>query len=177
MKRLLSRLLHWELWHFNAIYAPLGFVWMYFVVKAKAFWFFSNVNPTLQFGGFEGESKREMYEQLPAHLYPATVYISPGENVQAALQKIYSAGIAFPFIAKPDIGTQGLLFRKLNTEADFIKYHSFLTADYLVQTFVDLPQEYSLFYIRYPGETKGKITGTDFERLSSGNGRWSFYIS
>jgi hypothetical protein len=55
------------------IYAPLGFLWMYYAIKTRAFWFFSNVNPTLEFSGFEGEPKKEMYDQLPKQLYPNTI--------------------------------------------------------------------------------------------------------
>jgi hypothetical protein len=34
---------------------------------------FSNVNPTLEFSGFDGEPKKEMYNKLPDHLYPETI--------------------------------------------------------------------------------------------------------
>ncbi len=159
MKRFIHRLFHWELWPFEVIYIPLVFVWMYYAIKAKAFWFFSNVNPTLTFSGFEGEPKREMYEQLPVQLYPATIYVSSTEEPIYIAKHVKEAGISFPFIAKPDIGTQGLMCRKINNVNDLLQYHSFISANYVVQTFVDLPEEYSVFYIRYPNEKKGKITG------------------
>ena len=159
LKRFGNTLFHWELWHFNAIYAPLGLIWAYCIAKAGAIWFFSNVNPTLEFGGFEGEAKRQMYEQLPKNLYPATVYVSPADTKKFIREKMEQAGITYPLIVKPDVGTQGLMFRRLATEEELWRYHHFLGADYLIQTFVDLPEEYSLFYIRYPGKKTGKITG------------------
>ncbi len=159
LKRFLNQMFHWELWHFNVIYAPLGFVWMYYVLKARTFWYFSNVNPTLLFSGFEGESKHEMYEQLPAELYPTTIYISPHENLAQIIGKIKEANILFPLVAKPVVGTQGLMFRRLSNEDELQQYHRHSEGDYLIQSFVDLPEEYSVFYIHYPNEEKGKITG------------------
>ncbi|MDQ2753691.1 MAG: hypothetical protein M3R72_11780 [Bacteroidota bacterium] len=159
MKRFIRRLFYWELWPFNIIYAPLGIVWLYYAIKARAFWFFSNVNPTLTFSGFEGESKREMYEQMPRNLYPSTVYVSAAEEPIYIAKHLQEAGISFPFIAKPEIGTQGLMCRKINDMNELLRYHSFINANYVIQTFVDLAEEYSVFYIRYPNEKRGKITG------------------
>jgi hypothetical protein len=34
-------------------------------MKARAFWYFTPVNPTLVFAGFEGAAEKEMYDQLP----------------------------------------------------------------------------------------------------------------
>ena len=159
LKRFINRLLHWELWPFIIIYAPLGAVWLYYGIKARAFYFFSNVNPTLEFGGFEGEGKQEMYEQLPSELYPATLYVSPSDEMEQVFCKVKQAGLSFPFIVKPNIGTQGLMFRKLNNKEELLQYHQYVGDDYLIQALVDLPEEYSVFYICYPGEKKGKITG------------------
>ena len=175
LKRFVHRLSHWELWPFNLIYAPLVFVWIYYVIKAKAVWYFSNVNPTLTFAGFEGERKKEMYRQLPAGLYPSTVYVSAQEEPMYITSHLKEANISFPFIVKPDVGTQGLLFRQINTINELLEYHAFLSADYVIQSFVDLPEEYSVFYIRYPGEKKGRITGLILKEYLSvtGNGHSS----
>ena len=100
-----------------------------------------------------------MYEQLPSHLYPATIYVAAKEELIHIITHLKEAGIEFPFIAKPDVGTQGLMFRKLNTVNDLIQYHAIINADYVIQSYVDLPEEYSVFYIRYPDKKSGKITG------------------
>ena len=159
MKRTRRRLFNWEVLPFNVIYAPLAFVWLYYIIKARTIWFFSNVNPTLTFSGFEGERKKEMYEQLPEAFYPSTVYVLAHEEPVYVIQRVKEANIIFPFIAKPDIGTQGLLFRKINAVNEWLEYHAFFGGDYVIQSFIDLPEEYSVFYIRYPNEKKGKITG------------------
>lgn len=173
MKRFWQKLSNWERWPFYMIYAPLGFVWLYYAWKAKAFWFFSNVNPTLEFSGFEGEAKKEMYEQLPRNLYPETIHIKAGTDFQSVLTVVMNTKIEYPLIVKPEIGMQGILFRKIEKEEELFNYHNNIPVDYIVQEFIDLPLEFSVFHIRYPTETKGKVTGFILKEnmFAEGDGR------
>lgn len=159
LKKLWKKISNWERWPFYIIYTPLGVVWLFYALKAKAFWFFSNVNPTLEFAGFEGETKKEMYDQLPADLYPQTIYIKAGTGFKAVLAVLLKSKILYPFIVKPEIGMQGILFRKIEKEEELARYHHHIPADYIIQQFISLPLEFSVFHIRYPGEVKGKVTG------------------
>lgn len=154
-----NRSLNWEKWPFWLIYSPLVFVWIYYAVKARTFWFMSNINPTLEFSGFEGEPKKEMYLQLPKADYPKTIYIDGDSSFAQVKEMLLDNGFSYPFIVKPDIGMQGLLFRKINEEAELVHYNLFVPVNYLIQDLVELPLEFSVFYIRYPGEKKGRITG------------------
>lgn len=173
MKRVWKRISDWEQWPFFMIYAPLGFVWLYYASKAKAFWFFSNVNPTIEFSGFEGEPKKEMYEQLPQHLYPETIYIKAGTDFKEVITALAKSNIKYPFIVKPEIGMQGILFRKIDHEHELSGYHHIVPVDYLVQSYADLPLEFSVFHIRYPSQSKGKVTGFILKEYLSvqGDGR------
>ena len=65
MKKFFQRLTNWELWNFYVLYAPISPVWFWYCLRSGSFWFFSSSNPTITFGGFEGEGKKEMYDQLP----------------------------------------------------------------------------------------------------------------
>jgi hypothetical protein len=159
LKRVWTRISNWEQWPFFLIYTPLGLVWLYYAFKAKAFWFFSNVNPTLEFSGFEGETKREMYEQLPKRLYPDTIYVKAGIDFSLVVNDLLRTPLKYPLIVKPEIGMQGILFRKLENETQLADYHQHIPVDYLIQEFIDLPLEFSVFHIRYPGQEKGKVTG------------------
>ena len=58
------RLTHWETWYYITKYIPLAPVWLWYCLRARSCWFFTPSNPTLTFGGFEGESKKEMYDQM-----------------------------------------------------------------------------------------------------------------
>ena len=129
------------------------------MLRSGAVWFFTPSNPKLTFGGMEGEPKREMYDLLPTKLYPATFNVLPRENFAGVLQKLNASGIAYPFIVKPEVGGQGILFRKVDDEATFKRYHSLVPTEYIVQKMVHYPIEVSVFHIRHPNETKGIITG------------------
>lgn len=159
MKKIVERFSSWERWPFAFIYAPLSIIWLYYMIKAKSVWFFSNVNPTLEFAGFEGESKREMYNQLPERSYPATLFVSAGETIAWLEQQLIRNKISYPFIVKPQVGMQAMLFRKIENFYQLQQYHNYVRVDYLVQQYIDLPVELSVFHIRYPGEAKGMVTG------------------
>jgi len=136
---------------------------MYYVIKARAFWFFSPANPTLEFSGFEGENKIEMYNQLPKKYYPKTLFITAAQNVKEVVSQIAAQSFHYPFIVKPQIGMHGMMFRIIRNEQQLQMYHDYTGFDYIVQELVDLPMEFSVFHIRYPGEAKGKITGFIFK--------------
>lgn len=159
MQQLFKRLADWEKWPWNVFYFPLSFVWAWYCLKSRSVWFFSASNPTLAFGGFEGEGKKEMYDQLPLGSYPKTVYVSPTETLDAVQDKFTANGFQFPLAVKPDVGMKGLLFRKINNFEQLVAYHVQCPVDYLLQEWVDYPIELGVFYCRMPNEEKGKITG------------------
>jgi len=107
----------------------------------------------------EGEPKKEMHDLLPAHLRPAFFNVNPSEDFSFVLNKLKEHHINFPLIVKPEVGGQGILFRKINTEVQLKNYHELVPVDYFVQEFIAYPIEVSLFYYRYPYEPKGVITG------------------
>ena len=156
---MIQRLNNWEHWPFRLLYFPLSFVWLWYCIRSRSLWFFSSSNPTITFGGFEGEGKREMYEQLPNEWYPPTCYISPVISFQKLIHQVGVAEIKFPLIVKPDVGMKGLLFRKINTSQELKEYHEAIQVDYLVQEMIDLPIEVSVFYYRFPTQNQGVITG------------------
>jgi hypothetical protein len=154
-----EKLGNWELWPFKLRYFLISPVWLWYCLRSRSFWFFSSSNPTITFGGFEGEDKREMYNLLPKEYYPKTIYISPGDQFSELLQQVRKNGFIYPFIVKPDIGMKGLLFRKIDNENELKIYHEKNTVDYLVQELVEYPLEVSVFYYRYPNRQKGVISG------------------
>jgi hypothetical protein len=134
-------------------------VWLWYCLKARSLWFFSSSNPTLTFGGFEGESKKEMYDQLPPSSYPRTIYILHDLSFEEVKKKITEHGFKYPFIVKPDIGMKGILFRRIANDEQLKKYHERIPVEYIVQELIDLPIELSVFYYRHPAEAKGTISG------------------
>jgi len=159
LKSILQKITNWEAWPFKLIYAPITPVWLWYILKSGAVWFFTPSNPKLTFGGMEGEPKKEMYDLLPVELYPATFNVLPGEDFAAVEQRRMQHQIVYPLIVKPEVGGQGILFRKLDTEKEFLHYHSIMPFEYIVQQMVHYPMEVSVFYIRHPKEAKGTVTG------------------
>ncbi len=158
-KKFFQKIVNWELWNFYVLYLPISPVWLWYCLRSRSFWYFSSSNPTITFGGFEGEGKKEMYDQLPTELVPRTIYIMhdlPYENVERIINE---AGFSFPFIVKPDVGMKGILFRKIDNADQLQKYHEKVPVEYIVQDLVDLPVEVSVFYYRHPAEQKGIVSG------------------
>jgi hypothetical protein len=159
MKRIIYKITNWEAWPFELIYAPLVPVWIYYIIKSRSVWFFTPSNPKITFGGMEGEPKREMYDLLPMSLYPKTLNVLPTEQFNELLTKISASGIQYPFVVKPEVGGQGILFRKIDDTTQLEKYHRLTPTEYIVQEMVTYPMEVSVFYIRHPKASKGKVTG------------------
>ncbi len=172
MKKFYLRLTNWERWNFYLLYFPISFVWLWHCLRNGSFWFFSSSNPTITFGGFEGEGKKEMYDQLPTDLIPRTIYILHDLPFEVVKKNITDAGFQFPFIVKPDIGMKGILFRRISDWNQLEKYHNKIPVEYIVQDLVILPVEVSVFYYRYPWEKNGVVSGfIDKELLQvTGNG-------
>lgn len=156
---LINKIKNWEQWPFKLLYAPIVPVWFWYMIRSGAVWFFTPSNPKLTFGGMEGEPKKEMHDLLPSHLCPAFFNVKPSQNFSEIIKQLALSGIQYPLIVKPEVGGQGILFRKIDTEAHLKEYHEKIPVEYFIQEFIAYPMEVSLFYYRYPFEKKGAITG------------------
>ncbi|WP_346236689.1 hypothetical protein ABDK00_014335 [Niabella insulamsoli] len=159
IRKFFERLSNWELWNFYVLYAPITPVWFWYCLRSRAFWFFTASNPTITFGGFEGEGKKEMYALLPPELAPQTLYIESGLLFSEVLSKMEALGIRYPFVVKPDVGMKGIMFRIIEDEAQLERYHDRMPVEYIIQEKIDLPEEVSVFYYRYPWEQRGTVSG------------------
>lgn len=171
--KLWYRLTHWETWDWRVKYMLIGPAWLWFCLRARSLWFFTASNPSLTFGGFEGESKKEMYDQLPLGTYPQSLFIESETPFENVLQAVTVSGLQFPLAVKPDVAKMGLMFRRINSAEQLHSYHQRICCDYIIQEFIDYPLEVSVFYYRMPDEKKGTITGfirKDFLEVT-GDGR------
>ncbi len=159
VKKFFETLFNWELWNFKILYAAISLVWLWYCLRSRSFWFFSASNPTIAFGGFEGEGKKEMYQLLPLDVIPKTIYIRPHIPFQELLDKIIAAGLEYPFVVKPDVGMKGILFRVIENETQLKLYHERIPVKYLAQSKVAYPVEVSVFYYRYPWKEQGVVSG------------------
>ncbi len=159
MKRLFKRISDWEHWPFKILYAPISPVWLWYIIRSGAVWFFTPSNPKLTFGGMEGEPKKEMHDLLPHQFAPATFNVLPSDDFEAVKKKLEQYKIDFPLIVKPEVGGQGILFRKIDTAEQLKNYHSKVPVEYIIQEMITYPMEVSVFYYRFPDQPKGVVTG------------------
>ena len=158
-KLLFHKMTHWEYWPFQLVYIPIYFQWVFYAIKAKSFFFFNASNPTIKNGGFIMESKKAIYDLIPQQFYPITSLIKEGTSVEEIENTIKEVGMKFPLIAKPDIGLRGSGVKKIETLTDLEQYASKANFDYVIQDLIPFPHEVGIFYVRYPHQKTGKITG------------------
>lgn len=153
------RLFHWEYWSFNTVYVPIYPVFIFLCLRARSFFFYAASNPKIKNGGFLGESKKDIYAMVPPQWQPRTIFFAAGSNPDSVLEKLLQADFRFPLIGKPDIGARGRGVKKLEDAAAVLSYVSSATIDFHVQEFISYEHEAGIFYYRFPGQAKGKISG------------------
>ena len=173
MKLFFYKLFHWEYWSFYIVYFPIYFLWAYYALRQKSIFFFNASNPTIKNGGFIMESKMQIYNLIPQKYYPKTQLISENTKFEEVLKTAEKWGINFPLIAKPDIGLRGSAVKKINSISDLKDYAKRANFDYLVQDLIPFENEIGIFYVRYPNQKTGKITGIVAKEflIIEGNGK------
>lgn len=159
MRLFLHKLFHWEYWPFQIVYIPIYFLWAYYALRARTIFFFNACDPTIKNGGFMMESKMEIYGLIPQKFYPETKLVKakiPFDEVEALLE---TTRINYPFIAKPDIGLRGSAVKKVTNLDELKAYHDKADFDYLLQDLIPYENEVGIFYVRFPNEEHGRITG------------------
>lgn len=158
-RRFIIKITHWEYWPFNVVYVPIYFYWAWLSLKSRSFFFFSTSNPTIENGGFLMESKKNIYDIIPLQFYPNTILINHNDNVGSISEQISNRNLQYPLIAKPDIGMRGLQVKKVSSFDDITDYLLKTRVNFLLQEFIQYPNEIGIFYYKIPGETNGTISG------------------
>lgn len=105
------------------------------------------------------ESKKRIYDLIPQQYYPKTELIQAGTPIDSILKTIAEAKMVFPLIVKPDIGLRGSAVKKIYNAEELGGYSEKADFDYLVQDLIPYANEIGVFYVRYPHEKQGRITG------------------
>jgi D-alanine-D-alanine ligase-like ATP-grasp enzyme len=155
------------------VYFPIYFLWAYYAIRQKSIFFFNACNPTITNGGFIMESKMQIYNLISQKYYPKTALILENTTFKSVLKTVEDFKLKFPLIAKPDIGLRGSAVKKINTLEDLKHYTERANFDYLVQDLIPFENEIGVFYVRYPNEKNGKITGIVAKEflIIEGNGK------
>lgn len=164
------RLGSWEFWPFGIIQFPAIVYWLWLSLRSKSMVFFSASNPGIRMGGMFGESKYAVLKNIPNTIVPKTILIALPTTSREVETRIREECMVLPLIFKPDIGERGLMVRKIESTDDMDDYLHEIKIDFLIQEWIDLPLEFGVFYTRYPGEKKGKVTSVVIKEMLSVTG-------
>lgn len=153
------RLFNWEYWSFTAVYLPIYIIWIGLCLRARSFFFFAASNPSIKNGGFLSESKKDISPLIPSCYQPKTLFVSLPATEEAVLRRLQTEGFQFPLIGKPNVGSKGRGVKLLQNVPDVKSYIGSAMLDFHIQEFVSYKNEAGIFYYRYPGEKRGRISG------------------
>lgn len=159
MRLFIHKVFNWEYWPFQILYIPIYFLWAYYALRVKTIFFFNAANPNIKNGGFIMDSKIDIYDSIPQKFYPITKLIEENNTFDHVLEVLEQSKLNFPFIVKPDIGLRGSAVKRINNLEELKKYHDKANFDYLLQDLIPFDNEVGIFYVRFPHNKKGKITG------------------
>ncbi len=159
------KLTNWEYWPFSVVYIPVFFYWAWLIVKARAVFFFSASNPSIDNGGMLGESKIKIFDLIPDQWKPKTLLYPPHIEASDLLSQLQAENISYPFILKPDIGERGSFVEKINNFGELTAYLNAIKVPFLAQEYIDYPLEMGVFYYRFPNEDFGKVSSIVIKEL------------
>ncbi|HET6220806.1 MAG TPA: hypothetical protein VFE11_01520 [Dongiaceae bacterium] len=150
------------------IYAPVVAKWFLLGFRHGSLTLPTLANPHIESGGFRGESKASYLRQIDADnqhwVARWTVVRLSGraevpERVRAAEAAMAQASLSYPVIVKPDIGACGYGVRLVADARELAAYiGEFPGGESLIlQEFLPWAGEAGIFYIRRPGEERGRI--------------------
>ncbi|MDD1784289.1 D-alanine--D-alanine ligase [Enterovibrio sp. ZSDZ35] len=156
-----------EFWPSSVFYAPVAVQWLWYGVKYRSFGLPLIANPTISLSGMVGESKDAILSLAGEHakkwILPYVAWekslFPPETQAHQALSKLHKAGLRFPIVAKPDLGCRGAGVRLVENKHALEEYLRLfpLGAKLILQEKAPYNAEAGVFYVRYPGEEKGRI--------------------
>ncbi|MEP6646626.1 MAG: hypothetical protein ABJC12_06020 [Saprospiraceae bacterium] len=157
-RRFRIRLMNWEYWPMYIFNIPVVFTWLWYAIRSRNLFFFTLTNPGIETGGFFGESKSAILQHIPTEFKPITTLVKANTG-EGELERIFKqSGLAFPVIAKPEIGERGWLISRINSMPDLKTYLKAHPIDFILQTYVKLPVEVSIMVFSMPDRSEAKVT-------------------
>ncbi|MDW3197315.1 MAG: hypothetical protein R8G66_33365 [Cytophagales bacterium] len=153
-----TRFTNFEFWSFNVFYFPVKIYYAFLALRSRSLFFFTASNPSIEFGGMLGEKKSEIFDLIPDEYMPVTRLFTSDVSTEEVMTYLQQSKLSFPIIAKPDVGERGWMVSKLNSEEELSKYLKDIQVNFLIQEFIDYPLELGVFYIKVPGEARGRVT-------------------
>ncbi len=143
------KLLNYEFWPWYFWHILLFPIHIYNVIKCRSLVYFTYLNPSFgKTGGFFGDSKSQILENVPQSIRLKEFVLKDGDLVEAQLEKF---GMQFPLVFKPEMGERGMGVAVINSTEEAMKYlnkHS--KYEIIIQEFCDFELEYGVFVYKHP---------------------------
>ena len=152
LKSWIARWTTWEYIPWWIANVPVYGFWLWYSLRARHLFFFSNVNPAIPLGGAMGESKSDILRLLPPEIVPKWVLVQPEQTFEEIRALLQQNDIGLPLIAKPDIGERGFLVKKIETFEALQGHLTRWRVPFILQEFLTHPREASVLYHCFPGE-------------------------
>lgn len=159
------KLTSWEYWPFGIVQFPIIIYYAWLSLRSRSFLFFSASNPGIAMGGMFGESKYDVLNKIPKQYLPKTILVSAPTAPHHVMEMVNQNKLQFPVIFKPDLGERGFMVKRIDNETDVETYLSTMKFNFLIQEHLDLPLEFGVFYVRFPGDQKGKVTSVVMKEM------------
>jgi membrane protein DedA with SNARE-associated domain len=157
------RWMRWEFWPSWLFYIPVGVYYLWLAVRYRGFSVPTSANPGMATGGFIGESKLEILNELRrgSREFVAEAFLLDGKTTSDRLLCLHRLcrehKITLPFILKPDVGQRGNGVKLIRSMRAALEYLEEVNAPVIVQRYAVGPHEAGVFYYRFPGESGGHI--------------------
>jgi hypothetical protein len=173
-----KRLYRWEFWPPYLFYPPVILYIAYLGIRFRSWTLFTAANPAIVAGGFVGESKYEILEQLKgaSPWLPAFTLLTFSEDaaqrVAHAEEFMQTHALYFPVVLKPDAGQRGSGVSIVRSSEQLREYLKHASYPVILQEYVP-GEEFGVFYCRYPGTAQGRVFSVTEKRMPivCGDGR------
>jgi len=164
-----------EFWPMWAFYPPVALYAAWLMLRHRGILLPTVANPSFPAGGFVGESKAHILELALRHAPDAVAAFvaidrptlaeralqgsTVDDETHDALARLQRAGLALPVVAKPDLGCRGVGVKLIRAPEQLRAYLAAFPrgARLILQRFVDFEGEAGVFYVREPGQPRGRI--------------------
>lgn len=170
----MRRVLRWEFWPILVIYPPVFLYNLWLALRYRSLTLPFICNPGIDFSGFVGESKTEIFAGFEGNeqFFARSLSLAENANAQQRLAEIkswmVSHTVAYPIFLKPDVGERGFGVRKCANEEAVLRYLQSFHRALQIQEYAPGPYEFGVYYVRLPNEEHGKVlglTGKEFPRI------------